>query len=215
MCVFRRYFYLESRRRNSATIPWVRLTHLNSDGDFQSPKQFTNSSKGRNNEEPNENIKTRELRFLAKQHFGAKKGERILNEDWSIWGIEYLEETGTGEAKTRPRGRHTQIRNRSHRKTEGAVKGKGNGMENWQEMAGTLGQEVETWMEHCFVPELLFPDCSPKCISEGKKQLEEQKDASGWRFKVRWKCWWDKDYRLSHHQRWNWVKGGDWRLLGR
>lgn len=73
--VFRRCFHFRTGGRNSATIPWFRLTHLNSYGVFHSPEQFTNSSKGHNNEEPNENIKTRELRVPCQATFWCQ--ERI------------------------------------------------------------------------------------------------------------------------------------------
>lgn len=50
-------------------LPESELIHLNLYRVFHSPKQFANSSKENNNEEPNENIKTRESRVPCQTTF--------------------------------------------------------------------------------------------------------------------------------------------------
>lgn len=57
-------------------LPESDLIHLNLYEVFLSPKQFANNSKENNNEEPNENIKTRESRVPCQTTFWCQdRGE--------------------------------------------------------------------------------------------------------------------------------------------
>lgn len=57
-------------------LPESELIHLNLYRALHSPKQFANSSKENNNEEPNENIKTRESRVHCQATFWCQgRGE--------------------------------------------------------------------------------------------------------------------------------------------
>jgi hypothetical protein len=76
--VSRRYSYFHCREGEGTQLqlPESELIHLNLYRVFHSPEQFANSSKENNNEEPNENIKTRESRVLCQTAFWCQEREK-------------------------------------------------------------------------------------------------------------------------------------------